>query len=90
MTHGPASITGKRAWTTYLGECPIPFDVVHRNERTPDVAEASDGRMPCVLAEVDDALVLVLGPAQLETLSGDVGRFAAALDAALSSAGLSV
>jgi hypothetical protein len=89
VTHGMA-ITGKRAWRTFRDSSSVPFDLVHRNERTSDVVGASDGRMPCVLARVGGDLEFVLGPEQLDAVGGDIGRFAAALDDALASAGLSV
>src|SRR5918997_1904740 len=40
----------KREWRAMVGELGVPFDLVHLNERTPEVRAASEGRTPCVLA----------------------------------------
>lgn len=78
----------KPAWTALVADIPVPFGLVHLNERTPQVAAASDGHTPCVLAHTDDGLVRLLGPEDLDRLAGDVTRFATALRAAAGRAGL--
>lgn len=66
----------------------MPFDVVHLNERSPEIAAFSEGRTPCVIADTDAGLRMLLGPAELEQVRGDVGRFNAALRQAATSSGL--
>ena len=60
----------------------VPVDLVHLNERDQRVAAAS-AETPCVLAEVDGDYRLLLGPADLDALGGDVQEFEAAVRAAL-------
>lgn len=97
ITHGTF-----RAKPAFAAACrdgvPVPFALVHLDERTPAVATATDGQTPCVVAEVapDDAatvgseandggaprLVLLLGPEDLEVCGGDPDAFVVALTAA--------
>ncbi len=74
-----------RGFTAGLG---VPFDLVHRDERSPEVRRASEGRLPCVLAHNADGLQVLLGPAELDRLHGDVAATAEALHAAAGAAGL--
>jgi hypothetical protein len=67
----------------WIESMPAPVDLVHLDERTADVAAASDGRTPCVLAHTSDGLVLLLGPGDLEACAGDVDCFAEALTRAV-------
>ena len=53
----------------------VPIELLHRNERTPEVERASGDRVPCVLARVNGDLVGLLGPADLEGCRGDVDEF---------------
>ena len=87
VTHHAAG--RKREWRALTGQLNVPFDLVHLNERTPEVRAASDGRTPCVLARTDGGLVTLLGPAELTALDGSVARFAARLRSATQRAGLS-
>ena len=86
ITH--RSLRTKPARTALVADIPVPFDLVHLNERTPQVAAASDGHTPCVLAHTDDDLVRLLGPEDLDRLAGDVTGFATGLRAAAGRAGL--
>jgi hypothetical protein len=66
----------------------VPFDLVHRNERSRAVAEATEGREACVVAECDDgSIVFLLGNADLER-ARDVAGLANALDVAMRASGL--
>jgi len=87
ITH--RGVRAKREWTEMLAGLGVPFTLVHLNERSEEVRAASAGRTPCVLARTDGALVLLLGPDDLDRLSGDVPGFAAALATAAADAGLS-
>lgn len=75
-------------WTAMVAGLGVPFDLVHLNERSPDVRAASGERTPCVLARRGDTLVFLLGPAELDRTGGDVNAFAAALREAVDAAGL--
>ncbi|MFZ4509474.1 MAG: hypothetical protein ACOYNJ_00840 [Candidatus Nanopelagicales bacterium] len=86
ITHSP--VRRRREWDAYVSTLPIPFDVVHRNERSRAVAAATEGREACVVAECDDgSLVLLLGDADLER-ARDVAGLASALAAAITASGL--
>ena len=86
ITHG--AVRRKPEWTRLLAGLAVPFEVVHLNERDDEVALASDGRTPCVLAHTDDRLVVLLGPDELDRAGGDVTRFGATLDRAVAANGL--
>lgn len=77
-------------WAEEVARLGVPFDLVHRNERSADVVVASAGREPCVLAEAGDGLHLVLGPAALERVDGDVAAFDEALRVAATAGGLTL
>ena len=88
ITH--RGVRAKPAWRALCDGLPVPFDLAHLNQRDAVVTEASDGRTPCVLAEVDGALVYVLGPVELERCGGDVARFEEALRTGLSGKGITL
>jgi hypothetical protein len=84
ITHG--RLRAKPGWRRLVERLAVTgviLETVHLNERTPDVARASEGRTPCVLAETGAGFVVVLGPDQLEAMHGDVEAFADALMTAL-------
>jgi hypothetical protein len=86
ITHSP--VRRRREWDAYASTLPVPFDLVHRNERSRAVAEATEGREACVVAECDDgSIVFLLGNADLEQ-ARDVAGLASALAAALRASGL--
>lgn len=58
ITHSP--VRRRREWDAYVAGLPVPFDVVHRNERTPQVDRASAGHEPCVVAHLDSGEVVLL------------------------------
>jgi len=77
ITHG--TMREKAAWRTFRAGLPVPFDVVHLNERTEPVRQASASGTPCVLAQAAGDLVLLLGPTDLDACAGDVSTFAGRL-----------
>jgi hypothetical protein len=82
ITHG--LFREKARWREVVEALPLPFEAVHLDERSPEVAEASDGRTPCVLAaHADGSVDLLLGPEELEVMGGDPSRLAAGLSEAL-------
>ena len=86
ITHSP--VRRRREWDAYVASLPAPFDVVHRNERTPLITEATAGREACVVAECDDGgIVFLLGSDDLAR-AGDVAGLARALVDAIASSGL--
>lgn len=62
-------------WDALVATLGVPFETVHLNEREPEIAEASDGHTPCVLAHTGTGLVMLLGPDDLERIGTSVLRF---------------
>lgn len=85
ITHG--RVRRKTEWADLVACLGVPFDVMHLNERSPKIAAFSEGRTPCVIADTEGGLRLLLGPAELDAAGGDVGRFTTALRQAMSSSG---
>jgi hypothetical protein len=87
VTHSP--VRRKRAWDRFVASLPVPVELVHRDEQDESMRIVTEGRLPAVLAEIDDPasgegrrLVELLGPADLDALAGDVTAFAAAIERA--------
>ena len=87
ITH--RGVRTKAQWAAMVRDLGVPFELVHLNERDDGVRAVSAERTPCVLARTRDrGLVLLLGPADLDDLGGDVAAFAARLAGAVEEAGL--
>ncbi|GHH43452.1 hypothetical protein [Streptomyces candidus] len=86
VTH--RGVRAKPEWSAWVESLPVPFDLVHRNERSAEVRAASDALTPCVLAHTDEGLRLVLDRTALDRTGGDVDAYAAALTAGVRDAGL--
>ncbi len=86
ITHSP--VRRRREWDSYTSSLPVPFDVVHRNERSAALERVTEGREACVVAECDDgSLVLLLGNDDLAR-AVDVTGLAEAVASAMGAAGL--
>jgi len=86
ITH--SRVRRRPQWAEFVERCPVPFHALHLNELDPDLAEFVSGKAPCVVARTDSGYVSVLSDAQLRQCGGSVGRFEAALRAALATSGL--
>ncbi len=65
VTHG--LFRAKSQWSDLASQLPVPFEAVHLDERDPDVAEASQGREPCVVASYEDGTAgIVVTAVELE------------------------
>ena len=84
ITHSP--IRRRRAWDDYVASLPVPFDVVHRNERSPEVRLATEGLEPCVVAVMDDGSVVMLLDDSDLVRARDVSGLAASVTSAAASA----
>ena len=82
ITHG--SIRERKDWRECRDAMPIPFDTVHRDESSLEVLEATEGKLPAVVALTPDRAVLLLGPEELEKCAGSP---VALIDAVRESAG---
>ena len=78
ITHG--LVRTKPEWREARDGLPVEFTAVHLDERDPEVAEASLGKEPCVVAiREDGSAEVVVGKAELEDCEGDPMAFAALL-----------
>jgi hypothetical protein len=74
ITHSP--VRRKPAWDALMAQLPIPVTLVHRDERSPDVAALTRGLEPCIAAQDDDGTWRILvTDAELATCNGSVERF---------------
>ena len=86
ITHGLARAKGE--WRACRAGLPIPFATYHRDDQPDTVRRAAAGRLPVVVAETDDGIVPLLGPAQLDACGGSVEQLMAAIEAAMDAAGI--
>ena len=85
ITHG--SVRKKSSFRELEGSLGVPMELVHLDERSPEIARFTEGRTPAVVGHTEGGLSMLLDPDQLE-LGGDVPRFRQALDDAVQAAGL--
>jgi hypothetical protein len=78
----------RRAWTAMVADLPVPVDLLHLNERDPDLREVTDGLTPCILAVTDPRLFILLDRRELDAVGGDVDRFSRLLARSIESLGL--
>jgi hypothetical protein len=87
ITHG--TFRRKRSWDACQQELVVPFTTWHLDDRPDDVRAASEGHTPCVLARTEDnALVVIVGPDELNRCGGDPAALVDALMEGVSHAGL--
>ena len=60
------SVRERKDWRACRDELPIPFDTVHRDETSPEVMKATNGKFPAVVAVTSAGAFLLLGPDELE------------------------
>ena len=61
-------------------EMGLEFELVHKNERSPDVAFLSEGKEPCVILEDNSGnLSIIFDEKELKKTQGDVDVFEQAL-----------
>ena len=87
ITHG--RLRRKAEFDDLRDRLGVPFDVVHRNERTPEITAAT-GALPCVVAVTSGGRDVVLGPDDLRECAGDLARFERDLRDALGARGLTL
>lgn len=81
ITHG---VTGKKAgFSACELRLPVPMHLVHLNERSREVQQATEGQTPCVVAHTANGVVMLLGSRELDALGGSIPAFEAALDSAM-------
>ncbi|BBX75252.1 hypothetical protein H7H78_12645 [Mycobacterium shinjukuense] len=70
---------GNPEWQHLTCALGVPFDLVHRNERSPDVARLTADRTPAVVAQTHGGHHVVMGPEDFAGVSGDAQEFIRAL-----------
>ena len=65
----------KDEWKELAGSLEVPFELVHLNEQSPELAAVTEGSTPCVVAETQDGFKILLGPFQIESMGGSVRLF---------------
>lgn len=90
ITHG--IFRAKAEFARCRDGLPVPFSVVHLDERSPGLVAATEGRTPCVVATIERAdgvatPVVLLDPDVLEQCDGDPEAFVVALESAADAAG---
>jgi hypothetical protein len=88
ITHG--HVRRRRSFDAFRSRLGVPFDVVHRNERTPAIEAATGDALPCVVAVTDAGVVPLLERAALEACGGAVEQLEPALLAAIADRRLSL
>lgn len=88
ITHGP--LWRKKSFDAFRARLSVPFDVVHRNERSPKVEAATRDQLPCVVAQTETGWVVVLGREELSAFGGDVDELERGLQSAIATRGLTL
>ena len=70
-------------WQNCRAELPVPFEVIHLNERSAELLQFSSGKTPCVLAQSQKGYSLVLDDEQLKAFQGQPRQLVQALKAYL-------
>jgi hypothetical protein len=83
ITHSP--FVKKAEWKAMekrlRDELGIEFELVHRNERSPEQRAASENREPCILIEQDGQYSMILDWTDLKLAKGSVAAFERAVRA---------
>lgn len=88
ITHG--TLRRRPEFDAAAASLGVPFDLVHRDERSSEVAALTDGALPCVVAEGDGGRVVLLDAATLAQCGKDPGALVEAIRAAADQASLAL
>lgn len=77
-----------REWEDASSEIGVPVELVHLNERSEEIRNASEGRTPCILAHTSGGIVLLIGPDELAQIGGSAARLKTEIVSRASSSGL--
>jgi hypothetical protein len=80
ITHG-LRLRERAEWRAQRARLAVPFETVHLDERSAEVASACP-TAPCVLAHTDDGIVALLGPAEIDRCGGSAEALLAAVERA--------
>jgi hypothetical protein len=85
ITHG--SLRRRPEFDVAAASLGVPFDLLHRDERAPEIVALTDGALPCVVAEGDGEPMVLLDAAALARCGKDP---VALVDAIRAAAGASL
>lgn len=80
ITHG--SVRERTDWKASRASLPVPFDTYHLNDQPDDIRAAIGDQSPAVVADTDQGLFTLLGPADLDRCDSSTESFRAALSLA--------
>ena len=86
ITHG--AIRQRDDWKACRASLPVPFVTFHRDDQPAEVRAAAFGRVPAVVAETNEGIQMLLGPAAIEECAGDPQRLIEAIENAVAAADL--
>ncbi|WP_280826302.1 hypothetical protein [Mycobacterium sp. OTB74] len=86
ITH--RGIRSNPQWKDVVCELAVPFDLVHRNERTAEVAQLTGDDTPAVVAVTDEGLRLVMRAADFAGAGTDAAAFVQVLRERVAEEGL--
>lgn len=86
ITH--RGIRSNPEWKDVVCELAVPFDLVHRNERTAEVAQLTGDDTPAVVAATGDGYRLVMHPGDFAGTETSAAEFVRVLRERVAEAGL--
>jgi hypothetical protein len=86
ITHG--SIREKDEWRECRTQLAVPMTTLHLNERGDALRSFTDGHTPCVVAETDDGMVMLVGDDDLRSCDGSPECLVRAIEANATRLGL--
>ena len=75
-------------WKDVVCDLAVPFELVHRNERSAALVALTGDRTPAIVAVTDFGERLVMGPDDFAGINGDATEFVRALRARVDQVGL--
>ena len=77
------TVTEKQAWRDYKAALGIPVQEIYKNRLTAEQVTVAEQEYPVVLAQTGQALVKLLGKAEIDACAGNLDRFKEKLNAKL-------
>ena len=77
ITHG--AVRERTDWKACRAGLPVPFDTYHLDDQPDPIRAAIAGRSPAVVADTDQGVFVLLGPADLERCDASHDKLTAAL-----------
>ena len=88
ITHG--ALRRRAAFDAAAAALRVPFDLVHRDERSSEVAALTGSDLPCVVAEGGSEQLVLLHPDDLAACDGDPAALVAAIRTAARARGMAL